>query len=135
MMGEIPVTGLDTGFFVMLLGNDDIPVGVWKSIIDGEESVVSCLTLFELRRLAYKGGIDRESADVLIEGIGDVCTVAWLDDVDILEQAARLSHGLGIPVIDSLILASFNAYGADVVYTTDSHMESFGKKGIKIVRL
>ena len=54
---------------------------------------------------------------------------------ELLSQAARISHGLGIPAFDSLVLAAFLAENVTVVYTTDSHFESYRKKGIEIVSM
>ena len=50
--------GLDTGYFLRLLKGDAEASRIWTAIIDGEEAAVSCLTLFELARLARKGASD-----------------------------------------------------------------------------
>ena len=47
----------------------------------------------------------------------------------------NLSHGLGIPAVDALILAGFLVLNVNTIYTTDSHLELFHKKGIKILKL
>ncbi len=61
--------GLDTGFFVELLKNKDLPVEVWKQLIEGQsDGVCSVLTLFELDRLGLKGQIERKGIDLLLEG-------------------------------------------------------------------
>ncbi len=126
--------GLDTGFFIEFLRGNSTTVSVWKALIeDEEEAVVSCLTLFELERLSLKRGI--EGATLLLEAIPAVCTVLWIRDQDILARAAALSHGLGIPAVDSLILAGFLAEKVRVIYTTDVHFESYRKKGIKVINL
>ena len=129
------MTGLDTGYFVRLLQNNEKAVRVWKSIIVGENAAVSCLTIFELNRLSLKGKIDRESTDILISCIRDVCRIIWLDEENILFQGSSLSYGLGIPAVDSLILAGFSKCNADVIYTTDSDLGLYQKNGIKIVTL
>ncbi len=127
--------GLDTGFFVKFLMNSKEAVQVWETIIEGEEASVSCLTLFELKRLSLKGKIDTKSTETLLVGITSVCRVIWLDNEDILLQGSSLSHGLGIPAIDSLILAGFIKYNAEIIYTTDSHLELYCRKGTKVIRL
>ena len=129
------MTGLDTGFFIKLLGNNHEAVRIWKAIMDGEEAFVSCLTLFELKRLSLKGKMDSKSTGILISGITSVCRIVWLDEEDILLLGATLSHGLGIPAIDSLILAGFVKYNTEVIYTTDSDLELYEKKGITVIRL
>jgi predicted nucleic acid-binding protein len=126
--------GLDTGYFVALLQGDSIAVKIWKELINGtEEAVVSCLTLFELERLSLRGAI--EQTDVILEAIHAVCKVGWLEGAEIISRAARLSHGIGTPSVDSLILATFEAQAATTIYTTDSHLTRYQKEGVKVVVL
>jgi predicted nucleic acid-binding protein len=133
-MKEDAMIGLDTGFFVELLRGGPHAVALWEQLIEGEkEAVVSCLTLFEIERLALKGAIS--GSEVLLEGIKAVCRLHWMHTPELLSQAARISHGLGIPAFDSLVLAAFLAENVTVVYTTDSHFESYRKKGIEIVSM
>ncbi|MEW6659677.1 MAG: PIN domain-containing protein [Thermodesulfobacteriota bacterium] len=126
--------GLDTGYFVEFLRANRESVNVWKALIANEEdAVVSCLTLFELERLGLKKGI--EGADTLLEVIPAVCKVVWIQEPETLSKAAALSHGLGLPAVDSLILAGFLASEAQTVYTTDKHLESYKKTGVRIINL
>jgi len=126
--------GLDTGYFVEFLRGNREAVSVWKALIEGEEEgVVSCLTLFELERLGLKKGID--GAETLLEAIPAVCKVSWIQEPETLSRAAALSHGLGIPAVDSLILTGFLASMVQTVYTTDRHLETYKKKGVNIINL
>jgi predicted nucleic acid-binding protein len=127
--------GLDTGFFIRLLENKKEAVRIWQGIVEGEESSVSCLTIFELKRLSLKKAIDEETTDLLIDAILSICKVTWIDGKEILLMGANLSHGLGIPAVDALILAGFLVLNVDTIYTTDSHLELFHKKDIKILKL
>ncbi len=127
--------GLDTGFFIRLLENKKEAVRIWQGIVEGEESSVSCLTIFELKRLSLKKAMDEETTGLLIDAILSICKVPWIDGEEILLMGANLSHGLGIPAVDALILAGFLALNVDTIYTTDSHLELFHKKGIKILKL
>jgi predicted nucleic acid-binding protein len=127
--------GLDTGFFVRFLENKKAAVQTWRAIIEGEESCVSSLSIFELSRLSLRGIVDPKAADLLIEAILTMCQVVWLDEKEIVLTGARLSHGLNIPAIDALILAGFIILNAETIYTTDSHLERFKRKGIKVLRL
>ncbi|MCX5816565.1 MAG: PIN domain-containing protein [Proteobacteria bacterium] len=130
------MTGLDTGFFVELLRGNSEAITVWKAIVDGmEDASVSCLTVFELKRLALKGALKADEVETTVQAIFAVGEVAWIDSTDVCELASRLSHGLGIPAIDALILAGLLDSGAREIYTTDSHFEAYKKDGLAIKRL
>lgn len=127
--------GLDTGFFVELLKNNQKAKKLWEETMEGEESAVSCLTLFELQRLSLRGIIANEVVSILLEAILAICKVAWLNNVDVLREAAHISRTHGIHAIDSLILAGFAALNVKTIYTTDSHFENYKRKGIGITLL
>jgi len=127
--------GLDTGFFVELLRKNSQAVEIWEGIIDGDESVVSCLTFYELKRLSLKGVIDSDALIVLHEAIVGICKVVWLDKAEILREAATISYSHGIHAIDSLLLASLTALNTKKVFTTDSHIEKYKKKGLSIINM
>ncbi len=127
--------GLDTGYFVRLLQGHAEATEIWSKVMEGEDATVSCLTLFELARLARRGAITAEAEDTLREGISALCNLSWLNSQDNLLSGANLSHGLGIPAVDALILAAFLSTDATVIYTTDSHLEAYKKKGVRIIRI
>jgi predicted nucleic acid-binding protein len=127
--------GLDTGFLIRLLESHPEAVRIWQSLMDGEDSATSCLTLFELRRLAMAGKVQSEAADAVIEALLGISRIAWLDQADLMERAASLSHGLRLPAMDALILTGLLAAGATDIYTTDRHLTIFKKKGVRIHRL
>lgn len=128
--------GLDTGFFVALLKGKSKAVEVWEMLVDGKDNaIVSCITILELERLARLGTIKR--VKILVDAIMAVCRVGWLDNVRVLSIGARLGNDLGIPVVDALVLASFVDAKCKVIYTTDAHIELYGKKakGVSIINL
>jgi len=127
--------GLDTGFFLKFLEDDRTAVETWRSIVDGEEAVVSSLTLFELKRLQLKGMLDAQAFDIVSNAIAAVCKIQWIDNSEALEAGAGISHGLSIPAVDSLILAGLLAEDADTILTTDAHLAHYRKKGVKVVKL
>ncbi|MDP2972002.1 MAG: type II toxin-antitoxin system VapC family toxin [Deltaproteobacteria bacterium] len=127
--------GLDTGFFVALLRKGSKAVEVWEGIIDGDESAVSCLTLYELQRLSLKGVIESNAVNTILEAIRAICKVVWLDKAEILTAAATISQSYGIHAIDSLILASLTTLNVKTIYTTDSHIEKYKKKGMNIINM
>ncbi len=100
--------GLDTGFFVELLRNNPKAIKIWEGIIEGNESAVSCLTLYELKRLSFKGAIEPTAIDTILEAIRAICRVVWLDKAELLTGAANISQSYGLHAIDSLILSSLN---------------------------
>ena len=119
----------------MLRGNSSA-AEVWENLIHGEDQgVCSALTLFEIERLGLKGSITREAASSLLEAIFAVCRMAWIEARKVVADAARLSHGLGLPAVDALILAGFVQAGVEVIYTTDKHMEAYKAKGVRVINL
>lgn len=127
--------GLDTGYFVRLLQGHREATEIWSRVMEGEDATVSCLTLFELARLARRGAIATEAEGALREGISALCYLSWLDNQGNLLSGANLSHGLGIPAVDALILAAFLSTQATVIYTTDTHFEAYKNKGVCIIRI
>lgn len=127
--------GLDTGFFVRLLEGHREAKLIWGTIIDGEPSAVSCLSIFELARMARKGAIAVEAETALREGILGLCRVCWLEKEEVLLSGTNMAHGLGLPAVDALILAGLLSVGADRIYTTDRRMEVYKKRGVQIIRM
>jgi predicted nucleic acid-binding protein len=125
--------GIDTGFFVELIKGNKQTLKVWNEILDGDDLVVSCISLYELKKLALKGSIDRRSVDILLEAIKNICIIAWLDNYDVFMAAANLSHGLGLHMSDSFILSGFIKYDATTIYTVDPHFCSYKKKGVNVI--
>jgi predicted nucleic acid-binding protein len=131
--GAEEMIGLDTGFFIELMNGTPKAVGLWKSALDDEiEFVASSLTLFEIDRLGLKGKLT--GSEAILEAINAVTSVAWLDR-EILSLAARLSHGLGIRSMDSLILASLVSNGCTEIYTTDSDFEAYQSATVTVRNL
>jgi predicted nucleic acid-binding protein len=125
--------GLDTGFFLELLKGHQVAVTIWTAgLSDEADLIVSCLSLFEIERLGLKGAI--QGGQVILESVSDMCRVVWLNQ-DVLSQGARFSHGLGIPAMDSLILASLVLTGCTEIYTTDSHIEAYRSSTVTVRNL
>jgi predicted nucleic acid-binding protein len=82
-----------------------------------------------------KGAVDTDSIEVLAEAIMSICMVVWLDNIEILSMGAKLSHGLGIHAGDALILSCFVLSDAKTIYTTDSHVGQYKKKGVTVINL
>jgi predicted nucleic acid-binding protein len=128
--------GLDTGFFIELLKNKDNVIRVWNEIIEGRvRSFVSILSLFEFERLTLKGVFDNSVRDILLEAIKANCDIIGITSIGLIQKAAKISHGNGIPSVDSLILSSLLFAGAQKIYTTDSDFEAYKNKNIKIINI
>jgi predicted nucleic acid-binding protein len=128
------LTALDTGFFVRLLQGDGRAVDRWRALVEGEgEGVVSGLSLVELLRLSLKGAIGRKDTELLLGAIPAVCRVVW-PDWKVGERSARLSHGLALPLVDALVLATALEAGAEELWTTDAHLTAY-KGRTRVVRL
>jgi len=130
------IVGFDTGYFVRLLEGNETAVNVWQDLTEGNiDAVVSPLTFFELKRLGLKGEINDTALGTLFEAIEGICHIVWLKDTGIFTSSAHISHGTGIPAVDSIILASCLAVNAEKIYTTDSHFKAYKKKSISIIEL
>jgi predicted nucleic acid-binding protein len=130
--------GFDTGFFFRLNTRHSTAVRVWESIAaEKYEGVVSCLSLFELRKLSYQNRMKPDIERELQKIIPKICTIAWLEEsaINVLHQGAKHAHTFGLPAIDSLIMTSLIAKEVKEVYTTDPDMERFKGKDVKIIRL
>jgi predicted nucleic acid-binding protein len=127
--------GLDSGFFVELIRRNSAAVKVWEGIVEGNESAVSCLTLYELKRLSLTGAIDPVAVDTILEAIRAISKVVWLDKAEILTAAANIAQSQGIHAVDALILATLASLNAKTIYTTDIHFEKYKKKGVSVVLL
>ena len=71
-----------------------------------------------------KGALGREDAGLLLEAIPAVCRVVW-PDWAIGKRAALLSHGLALPMVDALVLATALEAGAEELWTTDAHLTAY----------
>ncbi|UCH26712.1 MAG: PIN domain-containing protein [Trueperaceae bacterium] len=130
----------DTGFFVEYLNANELAAEIWaRARADQQKLIMSVITIFELRRLALKGEIKRSQTGMFVELAPRVCSIVYLDEAnsyELLDRAARIAHGNGLSMADSLILTSALDAGATVLYTTDSDMAKYrGERGLEIVRL
>lgn len=127
------LVGFDTGYFVRLLQGNKVAIKVWLDLTEGNiNAVVSPLTFFELKKLGLKGEIDNKSLGPLFEAIEGICQIVWLNDIDIFTSSATISHGTGIPTVDSLILVSCLGMNVKKIYTTDSHFKAYRQESISI---
>jgi len=127
------MVGIDTGFFVGLMKGDSKPVEFWTSLADSDTlPVISMLTLGELLYISFRIG-QPDKGKELVDSIDKSARVMPVDR-PIVEKAASLKAGRGIPYIDSIILATFMLSGCREIHTTDrNHFVEIKNKGISFV--
>ncbi len=125
--------GLDTGYFVGIIQGEKNIIKHWESLKTNEIiPYVSVLTLGEILYLTIRVG-KPEQGRKMVEGIVKTSNVVDVNK-QIVERAAALKSGRGIPYIDSIIIASFLENGCKEIHTKDRNR--FGEvknKGLKIV--
>ncbi len=129
--------GADTGFLIALANKKYGVIEVWESVKRKEnELIISTITLNELLVHFYKRGQSQEAKN-LIEIAKQIENIHFVPvTVEIAEVSAGYRHGLGIPTVDSLLLATFIINKCKKIYTTDSHFKIVREqKIIEIVML
>ncbi len=127
------MVGIDTGFFVGLMKGDSKPIEFWASLVDKETlPVVSILTLGELLYISFRIG-QPDKGKELVDSIDKSARVMPVDR-PIVEKAASLKAGRGLPYIDSIILATFMLAGCTEGHTTDrNHFAEIKNKDVSFV--
>lgn len=122
------LTGLDTGFFFALQEQNPVAIRIWQE----RETITSVIVLYELQRKLLKG--EFKGWPTIISDISEAVDVMPVNRETAL-KASHIGHGTGMPGLDSLILSSLLVPDCTEIYTTDSHMVLYKKKGIKIFNL
>lgn len=127
------MVGLDTGYFVGIIQSEENIIKHWEGLkAHGVIPFVSVLTLGELLYLTIRVG-KPEHGRKMVEGIVKTSTIVDVNR-QIVERAAALKGGRGIPYIDSVIIASFLENGCKEIHTKDRrHFGELKNKGLKIV--
>jgi predicted nucleic acid-binding protein len=130
------VTGLDTGVFIRFLRGDKAALELWREVTakPQEDTLVSCITLYELQRSGLRGLTETAKTEQFLDALPQICRVLWLNDAGLMRRAVRVAHGNGLAMADALILTSLMEAGAEVIYTTDSDLETY-RAGPRIVRV
>jgi predicted nucleic acid-binding protein len=121
------MTGVDTGFFFAL--REGHPMAV--QVLQDEDLAVSVLTHFELKRIALRRGIPWKDIGGPLSRSSTLLEVS----VEASDEAARISHGTGMPALDALILASLVGAGCRKVYTRDEHFMRYRRRDVEIILL
>ena len=113
--------GADTGFFVSYANQHPRALAIWQELIDGLHTlVVSTLTINEILVYFYQRGQTEK-------GQGWVALMVETDNIEVVpvsvkiaSRSARYRHGLGLPTVDSVILATFLERGCERMLSTDN---------------
>lgn len=122
------LTGLDTGFFFALQEQNPVAIRIWQE----RETITSVIVLYELQRKLLKG--EFKGWQTIISDISEAVDVMPVNRETAL-KASHIGDGTGMPGLDALILSSLLVPDCTEIYTTDSHMVLYKKKGIKIFNL
>ncbi|MCS7266010.1 MAG: PIN domain-containing protein [Armatimonadetes bacterium] len=132
------VSGCDKGFLVNLDKNHPTAIVAEQEAIQGQRLlVIPTVVLAEFARIAYRYGKGKQAEQFAMR----LTLVPWvrivLIDTNIALRSARLAHGLGLPILDALILAACLESGCDEFWTTDrQHFAVAEQQGIvKVVWL
>lgn len=118
--------GFDTGFFFELRAGEPEVRDRWRSVTERDApAAVSSVTLFELERHGHARRLDPEFTDAVVERTGVAFEQAGIDPVGVLSRAARIAHGMGLPMADALVVASLEHVDCDRVHTSDSDFADY----------
>lgn len=120
--------GFDTGYFIKY-ATGELSNTHRQALRDlaGEEglAVANGRVIYELKKLGYRGVLDMEDAEWLVEIVGDACEVGRMLSNSFLDEAARLSHGNDLSMADAMILATALRHDVDELYTTDHDLLAY----------
>jgi predicted nucleic acid-binding protein len=116
--------GADTGLLIAIANKIPQALELWETIRSGENHLfLSTVSINELLVHFYKRG-KRNAAESLIKIAKELKHIAIAPvTLSIAELSAGYRHGLGLPTIDSIILATFMKKKCKRIYTNDSHFK------------
>jgi predicted nucleic acid-binding protein len=116
--------GADTGFLIAIANKIPQALEQWETIRSGENHLfLSTVSINELLVHFYKRG-RRNAAENLIKIAKELKHISIVPvSLNIAELSAGYRHGLGLPTIDSIILATFIKKKCTRIYTNDSHFQ------------
>ena len=125
------VLGADTGFFIAHAHNHPRATAVWQGIEAGKhELVVSTVSINELFVYLFRRGRNQDGQNWLSLLIGSMFVDLVPVSVEIAQLSARYRHGIGLPTVDSLILATCLDRKCDKLLSTDSDFRIVHEQGV-----
>jgi predicted nucleic acid-binding protein len=125
--------GFDTGYFVKYVTGEldqkhrrALQAVALQAVAEGGSTgLSSAIVIYELKKLGLRGVLSKEDADWLARTVGDACEVDRHLPDDVLDEAARLSHGNGLSMADSMVLMTALRHDAGRIYTSDSDLMAY----------
>lgn len=120
--------GFDTGYFVKYVTGelDQKHRRALQAVAEGGATgFTSAIVIYELKKLGLRGVLSKEDADWLARTVGDACEVDRHLPDDFLDEVARLSHGNGLSMADSMVLMTALRHDAGRIYTSDSDLMAY----------
>jgi len=128
MNGEEYRIGLDTGFFIELFSGNKQAISLYKAIVEGNIiGVVSVIVIFELKRIALKGAINKEAYKIIENHWATLFQIENIDK-EIALEAALISHRTGLPTADALIYITYKKAKCKEIYTVDTDFKVISSK-------
>lgn len=123
--------GADTGLLVVIANKIPQALQLWETIRSGENNLVlSTVSVNELLVHFYRRG-ERVAAESLIKLAKSLKHISIVPvSLNIARLSAGYRHGLGLPTIDSIILATFVNRKCKRIYTNDAHFQTVKEKEI-----
>lgn len=127
--------GADNWLFFKVAEKDDAAMRLLKEVEHGKHRlIVSVLSFGEIKVGMYRVG-KPELAEEAITNFVAIPNVEIVSvDLEVVDEAARRKHSLGLSFVDSLILATALIRGSEVFVTGDSDFNIVEKQGIIVVR-
>jgi len=120
--------GFDTGYFVKYATGELSEThrqALRELAREDGLAVANGLVIYELKKLGYRGVLDMEDAEWLVEIVGDACEVKRSLSNSFLDEAARLSHGNDLSMADAMMLTTALRHNAEELYTTDHDLLAY----------
>ncbi len=128
------ILGADTGLFVGYANAHPQALTIWQELAEGLHTlIVSTLTINEILVYFYRHG-DGKQAQEWLNLIQETDNIKFVSvSIEIATRSAQYRHSLGLPTVDSIILATFLEHGCTKMFSTDSHFRIVDERKILAV--
>ena len=123
--------GADTGFLIGVAQDNPVSLTFWEGILRGEdELLVPTISIAEFLTYFFRRG-KGEMAEAFVQLLLSLPNARIVPlSLQIAKRAARYRHGLGLHVVDAVIVATFVEHECQKMLTTDAHFNRAHQQGI-----